>query len=159
MLKTQKSDAAKDILWPGATPFLALVSRQKTLPGLGVAPGHCELASVVTLRFFRVSQNVSLPTFVGNSRQNLLATSAKNRWQFLPRKAMPLFKSSAPTGAKRKYYIRIDNPPESPRNVMRSSSRHTLAITSSAKVRTGSSRERSVFRSVFRSEPEKTKHV
>ena len=64
-----KFDAAKNILWPGATPFLALLSRQNPFGLRGSLPA--------TLNWFRCRPFV----FCRVSRKPVLADI---RWQFLP---------------------------------------------------------------------------
>ena len=50
MNTTNNADAGKNVLWPGATPFWALVSRQNPFGLRGVAPGHSMFASLANLK-------------------------------------------------------------------------------------------------------------
>lgn len=86
MAKKSKFDAAKNILWPGATPFLAVLSRQNPFGLRGSLP-----AAVNWLRlqfvFCRLSHKHALanipwqllPEPSGNSCQNSLAVLATHR--------------------------------------------------------------------------------
>src|SRR5450432_3958025 len=69
MLKKSKSDAAKNILWPGATPFLALVSLQNPFGLRGSLPA--------TVNWLRCLQFVLCRL----SHKGVLANI---RWQLLP---------------------------------------------------------------------------
>jgi hypothetical protein len=64
-----KSDAAKNILWPGATPFLALLSRQNPFGLRGSLPAMVNWLRCLQSVFCRVSYRPAL---------------ANIRWQFLP---------------------------------------------------------------------------
>jgi hypothetical protein len=44
MNSTSNADARKNVLWPGATPLLARVTRQNPFGLRGVAPGHSVFA-------------------------------------------------------------------------------------------------------------------
>ena len=69
MLKKPKSDATKNILWPGATPFLALLSRQNPFGLRGSLPATVNWLRSLQFVFCRVSHGRVL---------------ANIRWQFLP---------------------------------------------------------------------------
>ena len=69
MVKKSKSDAAKNILWPGATPFLGLVSRQNPFGFRGSLPATVNWLRCPQLGFCRVSHKRVL---------------ANIRWQLLP---------------------------------------------------------------------------
>ena len=85
MVKKSKSDAAKNILWPGATPFLAFVSRQNPFGLRGSLPATVNWLRCRQFCFLpRLSQTVACQHSAGNSCQSLLANSARTRWQFLP---------------------------------------------------------------------------
>jgi hypothetical protein len=86
MVNKPTSDVAKNILWPGATPFLALLIRQNPFGLRGSLP-----ATVNWLRYLqfcfspRVSQTSAsnirwklLPDHSGKSCQKLLAVLATN---------------------------------------------------------------------------------
>ena len=64
-----KSDATKNILWPGATPFLALLSRQNPFGLRGSLPATVNRLRCLQFVFGRVSHRPAL---------------ANIRWQFLP---------------------------------------------------------------------------
>jgi hypothetical protein len=64
-----KSDATKNILWPGATPFLALLSRQNPFGLRGSLPATVNWLRCLQFVFCRVSHRPAL---------------ANIRWQFLP---------------------------------------------------------------------------
>jgi hypothetical protein len=64
-----KSDATKNILWPGATPFLALLSRQNPFGLRGSLPATVNWLRCLQFVFCRVSHRPAL---------------ANVRWQFLP---------------------------------------------------------------------------
>ena len=69
MVKKSKSDAAKNILWPGATPFWALVSRQNPFGLRGSLPATVNWLRCLQFVFCRVSHKRVL---------------ANIRWQLLP---------------------------------------------------------------------------
>jgi hypothetical protein len=69
MLKKPNLDAAKNILWPGATPFLALLSRQNPFGLRGSLPATVNWLRCRLFVFCRVSHTHVL---------------ANIRWQFLP---------------------------------------------------------------------------
>jgi hypothetical protein len=69
MLKKPNSDTAKNILWPGATPFLALLSRQNPFGLRGSLPATVNWLRCRLFVFCRVSYRPAL---------------ANIRWQFLP---------------------------------------------------------------------------
>ena len=79
-----KSDAAKNILWPGATPFLALVSRQNPFGLWGSLPATVNCILRLKFVFCRISHkpvlaNIRwqlLPEPSGKSRRNSLAVLA-----------------------------------------------------------------------------------
>jgi hypothetical protein len=87
MLKKPNSDAAKNILWPGATPFLALLSRQNPFGLRGALPTTVNWLRCRLFVFCRVSHkpvlaNIRwqlLPEPSGKSCQNLLAVFATDR--------------------------------------------------------------------------------
>src|SRR6266496_4987560 len=87
MVKKSKSDAAKNILWPGATPFWALVSRQNPFGFRGSLPATVNWLRCLQFGFCRVSHkrvlaNIRwqlLPEPSGKSCQNLLAVLATDR--------------------------------------------------------------------------------
>lgn len=64
-----KSDATKNILWPGATPFLALLSRQNPFGLRGALPATVNWLRCRLFVFCRVSHEPVL---------------ANIRWQFFP---------------------------------------------------------------------------
>src|SRR5437660_12263339 len=84
MVKKSKSDAAKNILWPGATPFLALLSRQNPFGLRGSLPATVNCLRYLQFVFCRVSHkpllaNIRwqlLPEPSGKSCQKLLAVLA-----------------------------------------------------------------------------------
>jgi hypothetical protein len=86
MVKKSKSDAAKNILWPGATPFLALLSRQSPFGLRGSLPATVNWLRYLEFVFRRVSHkpllaNIRwqlLPEPSGKSCQKLLAVLAIN---------------------------------------------------------------------------------
>lgn len=69
MVKKPNSDAAKNILWPGATPFLALLSRQNPSGLRGSLPATVNWLRCRLFVFCRVSHKPVL---------------ANIRWQLLP---------------------------------------------------------------------------
>jgi hypothetical protein len=79
-----KVDAAKNILWPGATPFLALLLRQNPFGLRGSLPATVSWIHRLQFVFCRVSHkpvlaNIRwqlLPEPSGKSRQNSLAVFA-----------------------------------------------------------------------------------
>lgn len=79
-----KSDASKNILWPGATPFLALLSRQNPFGLRGSLPATVNWLRCPRFIFCRVSDkpllaNICwqlLPECSGQSCQNSLAVLA-----------------------------------------------------------------------------------
>ncbi len=87
MANKPKSDAAKNILWPGATPFLALLSRQNPFGLRGSLPATVNWLRCLQFVFCRVSHgrvlaNIRwqfLPEPSGKSCQNLLAVLATDR--------------------------------------------------------------------------------
>ena len=117
MAKKRKSDAGKDISWPGATPYLALVSRQNPF---GLRRSHPATKNWLRRRLFcfsRVCLKPVVANLAGNFCQSSLARSATTLWQFLPQiqqpgkeTSMPLLKPPKPPISKRKYYIRLDEP-------------------------------------------------
>jgi len=84
MVNKPKSDAAKNILWPGATPFLALLSRQNPFGLRGSLPAtvnwlRCRLFVFCRVSCKRLLANIRwqlLPETSGKSCQNLLAVLA-----------------------------------------------------------------------------------
>ena len=84
MLKKPNSDAAKNILWPGATPFLALLSRQDPFGLRGSLPATLNWVRCLQFVFCRVSHkpvraNIRwklLPEPSGKSCQSSLAVFA-----------------------------------------------------------------------------------
>jgi hypothetical protein len=84
MLKKPNSDAAKNILWPGATPFLALLSRQNPFGLRGSLPAtvnwlHCRLFVFCRVSHKPVRANIRwqlLPEPSGKSCQSSLAVFA-----------------------------------------------------------------------------------
>ena len=86
MVKKPKSDAGKNISWPGATPYLARVSRQKPLGLRGSLPAMRNCLCCREFCFSRVSlQSVVTnsgwqicPVFSGNICHNSLAILATN---------------------------------------------------------------------------------
>jgi hypothetical protein len=84
MVNKPNSNAAKNILWPGATPFWALVSRQNPFGLRGSLPATVNWLRCLQFVFRRVSRKPLLPTFVGKSCQNIGANLARSCCQFLP---------------------------------------------------------------------------
>jgi hypothetical protein len=86
MINKPKSDAPKNILWPGATPFLALVSRQTPFGLRRSHPATVNLARCLQFVFCRVSHQRALanirwqplPEPSGKSCQNSLAILVTN---------------------------------------------------------------------------------
>ena len=87
MLRKSNSDAAKNILWPGATPFWALLSRQNPFGLRGSLPATVNWLRCRLFVFCRVSHEPVLATIrwqflpepSGKSCQNLLAVLATDR--------------------------------------------------------------------------------
>src|SRR5438309_8202515 len=86
MVKKSKSDAPKNILWPGATPFLALVSRQTPFGLRGSLPATVNWLRCLQFVFCRVSHQRALANIrwqplsdpPGKSCQNSLAILSTN---------------------------------------------------------------------------------
>jgi len=84
MANKPKSDAAKYVLWPGATPFLAFVSRQNPFGLRGSLPATVNWIRRLQFVFCRVSHKPVLanirwqlmPEPSGKSCQNALAVLA-----------------------------------------------------------------------------------
>src|SRR5947209_3034079 len=84
MVNKPNSNAAKNILWPGATPFLALLSRQNPFGPWGSLPATVNWLRCRLFLFCRVSHrpvlaNIRwqlLPEPSGKSCQNSLAVLA-----------------------------------------------------------------------------------
>ena len=84
MVNQPNSDPAKNILWPGATPFLALLSRQNPFGLRGSLPATVNWLCRLVFVFCRVSckrllANIRWQPLLetsGKSCQNLLAVLA-----------------------------------------------------------------------------------
>jgi len=95
MLKKPNSDAAKNILWPGATPFLALLSRQNPFGLRGSLPATVNWLRCRLFVFCRVSHKPVL---------------ANIRWQLLPepsgkscQSSLAVFATHSPTKKRNCY--------------------------------------------------------
>src|SRR6266704_3692944 len=102
MSTTSNADAGKNLLWPGATPLLARVSRQ-IASGFGGAPGHSVCA--LQANFPAIPRPQCRTTCPRRSTVITCATPSPTE-----ENGMPLLKPPEPVIAQRRYSMRIEEP-------------------------------------------------
>src|SRR5216683_41796 len=101
MNTTNNADAGKNVLWPGATPYLDASNAPKSLRAAGVAPGHSVFAFTGELPDYPVSAFVPVPVRADPRCSHAPAKSN-------PGEPMPLLKPPEAAITPRRYYLRIE---------------------------------------------------